>query len=269
MSRSAPSGTREGTVEVANGRLWYERAGEGFPVVLLHPGLWDSRIWDPQFEAFAEHHDVLRYDLRGYGRSEPPVATYSDVGDLRAILAAQWIERCALVGCASGAQLALDFALEHPSVVDAVVLVSPDITGYRWADTGLEILADEVESALRAGERERAMEIEMAVWAPVATRDPDGFARRIAMENLAALTLDDGLLEPPPPAVDRLGEVHAATMVVVGHDDLEEIHQIADRLTDEIPGAMKRVIAEADQLVNVAKPEKFNRLVLDFLAFRM
>jgi pimeloyl-ACP methyl ester carboxylesterase len=113
----------EGYVDVTGGRLWFERAGEGFPVVLLHPGLWDSRIWDPQFEAFAESHDVLRYDRRGYGRSDRVTEPSSDLRDLRALVAAQWVERCALVGCAAGAQLALDFALEHPSVVDAVVLV--------------------------------------------------------------------------------------------------------------------------------------------------
>jgi 3-oxoadipate enol-lactonase len=259
----------EGYVDVAGGRLWFERAGEGFPVVLLHPGLWDSRIWDAQFEAFAQDHDVLRYDLRGYGRSDAPTAPYSDLRDLRTLVAAQWVERCALVGCASGAQLALDFALEHPSVVDAVVLVSPDISGYTWADTGLEILADEVEGALRAGEPNRAMEIELAVWAPLTTRAADSDARRIAMENVAALSIDESLLEPPRPAVERLGDVHAATMIVVGDHDLEEIHRIADRLSTGIPGASKRVIADADQLVNVAKPERFNRLVLDFLTFRV
>jgi 3-oxoadipate enol-lactonase len=259
----------EGYVDVAGGRLWFERSGEGFPVVLLHPGLWDSRIWDAQFEAFAQDHDVLRYDLRGYGRSDAPTAPYSDLRDLRALVAAQWIERCALVGCASGAQLALDFALEHPSVVDAVVLVSPDISGYTWADTGLEILADEVEAALRAGEPDRAMEIELAVWAPLTTRPADSAARRIAMDNVAALSIDESLLEPPRPAVERLGDVHAATMIVVGDHDLEEIHRIADRLATGIPGASKRVVANADQLVNVATPERFNRLVLDFLTFRM
>ena len=259
----------EGFIDVAGGRLWYERAGEGFPVVLIHPGLWDSRIWDPQFEAFARDHDVIRYDQRGYGRSDRPASSYSDLRDLRSLLASTWIERCALVGCAAGAQLALDFCLAHPSLVDAVVLVSPGISGYRWSDAGVEILDDEVGAALRAGEDERAMEIELAVWAPFSTREPDGSARRIAMENRAALAIDDALIEPSPPAVDRLGEVHAATMIVVGDHDLEEVHQISDRLADEIPGAMKRVVADADQLVNVAKPERFNRLVMDFLAFRM
>jgi hypothetical protein len=54
----------------------------------------------------------------------------------------------------------------------------------------------------------------------------------------------------------------------VGHLDLAEIHAIADVLVAQIPGASKRLVAQADQLVNVSKAEKFNRLVLDFLSFR-
>ena len=72
----------EGYVPVEGGRLWYERAGEGFPVVLIHPGLWDSRIWDGQFDDFALQHDVIRYDTRGYGRSDLPYGPYSDLRDL-------------------------------------------------------------------------------------------------------------------------------------------------------------------------------------------
>jgi pimeloyl-ACP methyl ester carboxylesterase len=229
-----------GYVEVEGGRLYYERAGEGFPVVLIHPNLWDSRIWDPQFEEFARYHDVLRYDIRGYGRSDLPHQPYSDLRDLLYVIGELGIGRCALVGCALGAQLAIDLAIAQPEIVDAIVAVSPGITGYAWMDDGVQMLVEEVTRSLRAG----------------------------AMENAHVLRLDDGLAEMPPSAVPHLGEIRAATMIVIGDRDLGEIHHIADELTDRIPGASKRVIAEADHLVNVRKPEKFNRLVLDFLSFR-
>jgi len=258
----------EGFVHVEGKRLWYERAGEGFPVVLIHPGLWDSRIWDDQFDEFARHHDVVRYDLRGYGRSDQPDRPYSDLRDLRYLLGELGIERCALVGCATGAQLSLDMALMHPSLVDAIVMVSPGITGYAWNDSGLEILVDEVADAVRAGELERAMEVELAVWAPLTVRAAPR-AREIAMDNRQVLRLADSLVELPPSAIANLGDVDAATLVIVGDHDLEEIHQIADVLAAGIPGAIKRVIANADQLVNVARPDRFNRLVLDHLSFRM
>jgi pimeloyl-ACP methyl ester carboxylesterase len=179
------------------------------------------------------------------------------------------ISRCALVGCAGGAQLALDFAVASPALVDAIVPVSPRVSGHRWEDEGLEVLEREVEAAVHDGDLERAMAIELAVWAPLSTGSPDSTARRIAFENAGVLALDGGRDEPAGSAVERLGDVAAATLVVVGDRDLEEIHQIADLLERSIPGASKRVIANADELVMVARPDRFNQVVLDFLAFRM
>jgi pimeloyl-ACP methyl ester carboxylesterase len=260
----------EGYVGVEGGRLYYERAGEGFPVVLLHPSLWDSRIWDPQFEEFARHHDVVRYDIRGYGRSDLPDRPYSDLRDLRHLMGELGIGRCALVGCALGAQLAIDLTIAQPDIAEAIVAVSPSLTGHAWKDDGLHMLAEEVERSLRVGNLTGAMDVELAVWAP-SRGDPssDDKIRSIARDNAHVLRLDDGLAETPPSAVAHLGEIRAATLIVVGDHDLAEIHRIADELAEGIPGASKRVIAGADHLVNVRKPEKFNRMVLDFLSFRM
>jgi 3-oxoadipate enol-lactonase len=259
-----------GYAQVEGGRLYYERAGEGFPVVLIHPGLWDCRIWEEQFETFAEHHDVVRYDVRGYGRSDEPRAPYSDVRDLALLLEALGIERCALVGCSMGGQLAIDFALEHPGVADAIVPISSGLSGYRWEDPGLDLLFAEVQSAVLAGDLERAMDVELAVWVPLDSGlETNSRIRQIAMENTRVFRVPETLAEERPPAVPRLGELQAATLVIVGERDVEEIHRIADLLVGEIPGAHLRVIHEADHLVNVRQPEVFNRVVLDFLSFRM
>lgn len=256
----------EGWVDVVGGRLWYERRGEGFPVVLVHPRLWDARIWDEQFEEFSRQHDVIRYDLRGSGRSDPARERYSELHDLQALLDELRIDRFAVVGCGSGGTLAIDAALAFPGSVDAIVPESPRLSGYRWQDPGLDVFEKEVAVAVQAGELRRAMELELAVWAPLSASDEA--VREIAMDNLAALVADVPRAEPPP-AVSRLVDVEAATLVVVGDRDLAEVHAIADLIVSTIPGASKREVADADQLVHVRKPEKFNRLVLDFLAFRM
>ncbi|GIV00265.1 MAG: hydrolase [Actinomycetota bacterium] len=257
-------------VTVEAGKLYYERAGEGYPVVLIHPALWDSRIWDLQFEPFAAQHDVVRYDVRGYGRSDVPTQPYSDIRDLRYLLGELGIERCALVGCSVGGQLAIDAALAHPDLVEALVLVAPGLSGYRWRDPGLEVLTEEVRRAVAAGDLEGAMDLELAVWAPLRSGpEVDAWVRRIAMENLHILRVPDTLAEIPPPALPRLAEIQAATLVIVGDRDIGEMHAIADVLVERVPGAHKREVHDADQLVMVRRPEIFNRLVLDFLAFRM
>ena len=259
-----------GLVSVEGGRLYYERAGEGFPVVLIHAGLWDSRMWDDQFEAFSEQHDVIRYDLRGYGRSDAPTASYSDLRDLRDLLGRLGVTRCAIVGCSMGAQIALDFALEHPGVVDGLVPVSPGLSGYAWEDPGLDALLEAVDGAVAEGDLEQAMAYELAVWTP-AGDDPkvDARIREIAMDNLHIFHVPDVISEgPPAPAFPRLGQLQAATLVVVGEQDVAEIHAIADAIVERVSGAHKDVIAGADHLVNMRKPERFNRIVLDFLSWR-
>ncbi|MGA9162556.1 MAG: hypothetical protein WB297_17065 [Actinomycetota bacterium] len=91
--------------------------------------------------------------------------------------------------------------------------------------------------------------------------------RALAIENAKARSIDPGWREPAPPAVDPLDQLRAAALVIVGEEDIGEVGEIADLVAERVPGASKRVIAEADQLVNVAKPERFDRLALDFLAF--
>jgi pimeloyl-ACP methyl ester carboxylesterase len=261
---------RSGSVEVEAGRIAFDRAGEGFPVVLVHPGLWDRRIWDRQFEAFAAHHDVVRYDLRGYGGSDMPTEPYSDVRDLRRLMLELEVERCAIVGCSMGGQIAVNFALEHPDVAEALVLVSPGLSGYEWGDARLDVVAAEVHAAVAIGDLVGAMEAELAMWTPV-DLDPDTsrWIRDVAMDNVRILEIPETLPEALPPVVGRLGDLEAATLVVVGEKDVEEIHAIAELLLERVPGALKREIHDADHLVMVRQPEAFNRVVLDFLSFRM
>src|SRR6266480_2049232 len=118
-----------GFLEVENGRLYFEVAGEGPAVVLIHAGLWDSRIWEDQFTAFADRHTVLRYDLRGFGRSsrfDRPFSARQDLADLMGFLG---MERASLVGASIGGALAVDFTLERPEMVGALVLVGAGLSG--------------------------------------------------------------------------------------------------------------------------------------------
>ena len=153
---------RSGSVELSDGgRLAFDVAGEGPDVVLLHPGLWDRRTWDRQMTTFpAAGYRVTRYDARGYGASTRPDARpYSHVRDLEALIDALGITVAALVGCSMGGSIAIDFALEHPERVWALVPVAAGLGGFEpleeeedwWA-----IATAPVDEALEAGDLERA-----------------------------------------------------------------------------------------------------------------
>ncbi len=104
------------------------------------------------------------------------------------------------------------------------------------------------------------------MWAPLESDpDVDDRIRRIALENAHAFLIPDGLAQPVAPAVDGLHEIQAPTLVIVGEQDFAEIHAIADLMAHRIPGAQKHVIAGADRIVNMRTPEKFDRMLMDFL----
>jgi pimeloyl-ACP methyl ester carboxylesterase len=261
-----------GTVQVERGDLWFEVAGEGRPVVLIHPGLWDARAWDSQFEVFAQRYRVLRYDLRGYGRSSRPEpgASYSHVRDLGAVLDVAGIDRAALIGCSMGGGVELDFALTHPDRVTALVLVASALGGLEDTPED-EVWFEEnvagIDDAIEAGDLEKARRLQMRIWAPLGIEDPNG--RRIfdlAMENVHELTMDEsGAEEMDPPAVARLDEIRVPTLVMPADQDPPFMLRAAAAMASGIPNARVVRLTNVDHVIAMRAPDAFNRAVLAFL----
>jgi pimeloyl-ACP methyl ester carboxylesterase len=118
-----------GFAEINGTKLYYEQMGKGRTIVLVHGGLVDSRLWDDQFKEFAKRYRVIRYDLRGFGKSDAPLASFSPIEDLRALLAFLKVEHATVVGVSLGGMIATDFALEYPETVEALVLVGSGLRG--------------------------------------------------------------------------------------------------------------------------------------------
>jgi pimeloyl-ACP methyl ester carboxylesterase len=258
------SASETGFVDAGGGRLFYVRAGSGSPVVLMHAGIADHRMWIHQMKPFAAEHMVVAYDQRLFGRSDPPTGPFSIVEDLRVLLDALEIERAALVACSMGGAVEIDFALAHPERVTALVPVASGLAGFAWPT---DPLLAEADSAEEAGDIDRAVELALQIWAPLRT-DPatDGLIEQMARENTADTSIpDEWWIEPERPAAERLEEITAPTLVVVGDTDHPKILAIADELSARIPGARRVDISNADHLVPLRQPEAFNAAVLPFL----
>jgi pimeloyl-ACP methyl ester carboxylesterase len=148
-----------GRVWVNGAELYYEVGGEGQPLVLLHDGLLDRRVWDDQFVAFARLYRTIRYDRQGYGKSSVPDRPFSDVSDLHRLLRHPGTEKAYLMGMSNGGKVALEFALEHPGMVAALVLVGPNLGGYRPSEEKQRRVSEILSVA-----RERGTEAGVEAW---------------------------------------------------------------------------------------------------------
>ncbi|MGH3146102.1 MAG: alpha/beta fold hydrolase [Rubrobacter sp.] len=261
-----------GTADVNGAQIRYEVVGEGEPLVLVHAGIADSRMWDGQVEAFARDYRVIRYDLRGFGETAMVEGPYAHHEDLRGLLDSLEFERAHLVGCSMGGGAALDFALRHPERVRSLVLVGSAVSGFH-GDFGPPEQWDELVAADEEGDLELVSELEVQIWVDGPGRSPedvDGSVRDLVREmNLIALRNEDsGLgeeLEPEPPSVDRLPEIQAWALILVGDEDQPRTIAAADLLERELPNARKVVMTDTAHLPNMERPEEFNRIVMDFL----
>jgi 3-oxoadipate enol-lactonase len=260
---------QQGTAEVNGTVLYYESAGSGHPLVLIHGFALDTRMWDYQFGAFTQHYRVVRYDMRGYGKSVPPTdERYSHTDDLKALLKHLTIDRAHVLGQSRGGAVAIDFALAHPGATGALVLVDPVLGGHSWSQEAARTDGAIWETAAKSGvEAGKAQWLAHPLFAP-AREKPEVAARLGRMvsdySGWHLINTDPGLY-PDPPAAQRLHEIGAPTLIVVGERDLPDFHAIADTL-QQIPNARKVVLPGAGHMCNMENPSRFNEVVLDFLA---
>jgi pimeloyl-ACP methyl ester carboxylesterase len=269
--------SKSGYAEIKGIRLYYEMDGEGSDLVFVHAGCADSRMWDAQFSTFARHTRVLRYDMRGYGKSTLSKGSFSNRDDLYDLLEFLGIQQAHFVACSMGSFAVTDFALEHPEKVKSLVLVSPALSGYQYEGQPPQPVLEMIE-ARKAGKLEHAAELQAQIWADGPKRNSNQSNREV-YELVRQMSLDSlilqadiiretaFLIEEPlnPPAIERLGQINVPTLVIVGHLDDDSEMAIAEVLITRIKGAQKAIIRGTAHLPNMEKPEEFNRIVLGFL----
>jgi pimeloyl-ACP methyl ester carboxylesterase len=268
-SSAAPSAPASGYVTTETGRLYHEVAGEGPNVVLIHDGLVHRETWDDQFATFAKRFHVVRYDRRGYGKSDVPTVPFSNVEDLEAVYAAVLGKgKATLVGCSAGGGLAIDFTLAHPQLVERLMLVGAVVSGLapsaHFLDRGGHYppeIRDDIAKSI-------------AYWS---TQDPYFVApgstaahqrvKALLTANPQNLRVPWALLRGPRvPALGRLGEIKAPTLIVIGAEDMPDVHAHGGAIQAGIAGSRRVVVRNAGHLVHMEQPDEFNRLALEFLA---
>lgn len=256
-----------GIVAVNGTTLYYEIQGKGHPLVLLEGGQLDHRMWDDQFSEFSQNYQVIRYDVRGFGRSGEWGASYQAHEDLRALLDTLAIEQAHLVGLSGGGRISIDFALEYPEKVSSLVLAGPGLSGFNWSSNEW---FNPILEALLEGDSIRAAELwlESPYMAPAMEQEElADRLRRLAVENSRVWAhLDTKEAPLSPPAIGRLDELLAPTLLIVGSRDIPEIHKIVKLLlAGDIPDVRRVIFEGSGHMVNMEQPEMFNQVVMEFL----
>lgn len=270
----APMPMESGYAPVQNGQLYYESLGQDAPLVLVHAGFLDLRMWDEQFQLFSNTHRVIRYDVRGFGKSTVAKEKFSDARDLHDLLKHLGVAKTSIIGVSNGGRITLDFAVEYPNRIESLILVAPGIRGYKTSGPNEEKLWNDFEKtmkpqevAVREGRVEDSVEMDVNAYASAQSAESRKRIMQIALDNFHVSVENPWKLQvsPEPPAFQRLSKIDSPVLLIVGDRDVPAQILMVDNLHKQIRRAKKILIHGADHIVNMSKPREFNKAVIDFL----
>jgi pimeloyl-ACP methyl ester carboxylesterase len=264
-----PMDLRRDFTNINGARLYFESAGSGDAVVFIHGFTLDTRMWDDQFLPLAQEFQVIRYDLRGFGKSALPTdEAYSHVDDLKALLDQLEVPRACLVGLSKGGAVALDFALTYPDRVRALVLTDTVLGGFQWSPEG-SARDGLVWQRAQEGGIPAAKEswLTHPLFAPAMGNTAvsarlkqiiNDYSGWHFLHNNPELSLD-------PPAAQRLRELKMPVLTVVGELDLPDFRQITEVICRQVPQVQKLVVPGAGHMTNMEAPELVLQAISAFL----
>ncbi|MFC2037339.1 alpha/beta fold hydrolase [Chloroflexota bacterium] len=257
-------------------RIYYEDRGTGFPILFGHSYLWDAAMWEPQLEALSASYHCIAPDLAAHGRSDPPPETAYSVEALAedhwAVASALGLDRLAIVGLSVGGMWGIHLTLNHPEAVAALVLldtfVGPEPEESRLRYFGMLDIVEQA-GAIPAPMLDTIASIMLS---PVTIQRSPDFVNRFkdALASMPAervpgvVGIGRGIFARRS-ILDRLHEIDAPTMVVVGADDLARPPHEARQMAEAVPGAHLEVVADAGHICNLEQPEQVTELLQSFL----
>jgi len=266
--------TDSGFVETNGARIYYEADGSGHPLILVHAGIANLRMWDEQVPIFARHYRVIRYDTRGWGRTETEQVEFTNRADLAAVLDHLGEQSAFLLGLSRGGSIVLDFALDYPERTDALMVAAGGVGGFETEESPEEeAIWQEAERHEQAHDWAWLADFETRFWVdgasqPAGRADP-AIRARVHDWILTTYEAEKNEGKPQrmdPPAAGRLADLRAPTLVMVGDLDERSTQLSCRHLAEAVAGARFEVFHGAAHMLNLEQPQHFNRLVLDFLA---
>lgn len=253
----------------------YEVSGEGIPIIFCHAGFVDSGMWDEQVKFFYSKYQVIRYDMQGYGQSQPATQAMSRRNELKQLIDKLNIEKAILVGCSISGTTVMDFALESPERVQALILVAMVPSGFEMQGEPPRYLFEMI-GALQAGDLDKASELQTRIWFDGMMREPQDvdsvLRQRVKVMNQQALLKQGAILGDAqplnplnPPASSRLADIRQPTLILTGELDHPEVLRASQVMGEVIPNSQTHVLSASAHLPNMERPSEFNQVMNDFL----
>ncbi len=262
-----------GTAAINGTQMYYEVAGSGHPLIMVHAGVADNRMWDDQFDVFAQHYRVIRFDQRGFGQTKPVDGEFRRYEDIYAMLNFLGIQETYLMGCSMGGGACIDFALEHPEMAKALITIGSGAAGFQFDQPPLPI-RDALIAADIAGDLEQVNEYEAQIWldGPTAPAGRVGGAVREKMLSMNRLALQYEKLELGteislnPLAIKRLAELKLPTLIIYGDLDTPYVQAAGKYMAEHIKDAREVIMPGVAHLPSMEQPQALNQHILSFLS---
>jgi 3-oxoadipate enol-lactonase len=271
--------TDSGYAEVNGTKLYYETTGKGEAIVLIHGSFGDRRHWDFQFKEFGKKYKVIRYDVRGYGKSALPDADklYTDCGDLNALLDFLGLKKVHVCGLSMGSVIAVDFVLSYPDKCSSLILVGPRVAGdgstaYRTANQ--DSVSACISKAVMIVKNKGVKEGTDSLWtgnnplskAVKSTRTREALLKMGYEYSWWRYLYTNKREQVFPMAINKLNDIRIPTLIVTAEFDLALCKNVADIMERKIPGAKLVSIKGAGHIMNMDKPKEFNKMIFKFIS---
>jgi pimeloyl-ACP methyl ester carboxylesterase len=246
--------------------IFFEVRGEGPAVLLVHGGMMDRRMWDPQWEGLGDDVRLIRFDVRGAGQS-PRSEAFHPAEDMLAILDELGVDKAYIVGLSNGGAFAVDFALMYPDRVTKLIVAEPGLTGFQFDASVMQQQLDMI-TAFRARDTEEATRVALSSPAFEHTREHPAawdLVRRLVQENISSFAMFPLYRYHEPRAVDALGRLSIPVALIVSEYSGPSALAIADLLERDVPDLVRFTIADAGHMMNLENPQAFNQILKEIV----
>lgn len=266
------------TIETNGFETYYERHGEGPPIVFSHGSSWDHRSWMPQVRGLSTDYEVIVYDVRGHGKTGVTGVELEALpglaDDLKALVDGLGLESPVVVGCSMGGRIAYTYAARYPSALDGLVALEPPVTDdgrpLKW-----RLFVRAMQTVAAVVGPDRALQAHLAAFSLLSGDDEYGDQRvpdlgMTKSEYIASaqsqMAGEEQLRMGTAARVGAdLSSIAVPTLVLTGANPADRFDEAAATLLERVPDARRETIPDAGHGAHMDHPVEFNRAVRLFL----